>query len=40
MGSHYKMEKQTRESIFEYIEVDYNRYRRHSTIGFISPERF
>lgn len=32
--------KQTRESIFEYIEVDYNRYRRHSAIGFISPERF
>jgi putative transposase len=32
--------KQTRESIFEYIEVDYNRYRRHSSIGFISPERF
>ena len=32
--------KKTRESIFEYIEVDYNRYRRHSAIGFISPERF
>ena len=32
--------KQTRGSIFEYIEVDYNRYRRHSAIGFISPERF
>ncbi|MDR7089812.1 hypothetical protein [Cellvibrio fibrivorans] len=25
---------------FEYIEVDYDRYRRHSTIGFIGPERF
>jgi len=32
--------KQTRESIFEYIEVDYNRYRRHSAIGFTSPDRF
>lgn len=32
--------KQTRESIFEYIEVDYNRCRRHNAIGFISPERF
>ena len=32
--------KETRETIFEYIEVDYNRYRRHSAIGFISPERF
>ena len=32
--------RQTREFVFEYIEVDYNRYRRHSAIGFISPERF
>ena len=32
--------KQTREAVFEYIEVDYNRYRRHSAIGFISPEHF
>jgi transposase InsO family protein len=30
--------KQTREFVFEYIEVDYNRYSRHSAIGFISPE--
>jgi len=30
----------TREAIFEYIEVDYNRTRRHSANGFMSPERF
>ncbi|MFZ5600935.1 MAG: IS3 family transposase, partial [Pseudomonadota bacterium] len=25
---------------FEYIEVDYNRNRRHSANGYISPEAF
>jgi transposase InsO family protein len=39
-GEPLQNRKQTRESIFEYIEVDYNRYRRHSAIGFISPECF
>lgn len=29
-----------RETIFEYIEVFYNRSRRHSTLGGISPARF
>lgn len=29
-----------RQTIFEYIEVDYNRNRRHSTNGNISPEAF
>jgi len=27
-------------SIFEYIEVFYNRQRRHSTIGYLSPEEY
>lgn len=31
---------QMRESVFEYIEIDYNRQRRHSTLGHISPEGF
>jgi putative transposase len=26
--------------IFEYIEIWYNRKRRHSTLGYVSPERF
>ncbi|MEC9020535.1 MAG: IS3 family transposase, partial [Pseudomonadota bacterium] len=25
---------------FEYIELDYNKQRRHSAIGMISPEAF
>lgn len=29
-----------RQTVFEYIEVDYNRTRRHSFNGFISPEAF
>ena len=35
---------ETRESaraiIFEYIEIWYNRQRRHSTLGYVSPEQF
>ena len=27
-------------AVFEYIEVDYNRARRHSAIGYISPMAF
>ena len=26
--------------VFEYIEVDYNRIRLHSTLGYLSPEQF
>jgi len=26
--------------VFEYIELDYNRQRRHSATGMISPEAF
>ena len=36
----YKTHKQAKESIFEYIEVFYNRKRRHSTLGYLSPEFF
>ncbi|MBV7317645.1 IS3 family transposase, partial [Shewanella sp. NIFS-20-20] len=25
---------------FEYIEVDYNKTRRHSSLGYLSPENF
>lgn len=31
---------QARAAIFEYIEIFYNRKRRHSTIGYISPMQF
>jgi transposase InsO family protein len=30
----------TRQSLFEYIEVFYNRERRHSALGYVSPETF
>lgn len=31
---------EARRSIFEYIEVFYNRTRRHSSLGYVSPEQF
>lgn len=36
----YATHGQARQSIFEYIEVFYNRRRRHSAIGYVSPESF
>ncbi|MGL4475837.1 MAG: IS3 family transposase, partial [Shewanella sp.] len=27
-------------TVFEYIEVDYNKTRRHSSLGYLSPENF
>jgi transposase InsO family protein len=36
----YATREQARSSIFEYIEVFYNRQRRHSAIGYKSPEAF
>ncbi|MBT3006467.1 IS3 family transposase [Vibrio anguillarum] len=32
--------EQMRHTIFEYIEVDYNRTRRHSALGYLSPVNF
>lgn len=32
--------QQARQIIFEYIEVWYNRLRRHSALGYLSPEQF
>lgn len=29
-----------RSTVFEYIDIDYNRQRRHSTLGYLSPEKF
>jgi transposase InsO family protein len=36
----YQSIEQARQSIFKYIECWYNRKRRHSAIGYISPEQF
>ena len=37
---HYRTREQARADLFEYIEVFYNRKRRHSYIGNISPDDF
>jgi transposase InsO family protein len=37
---HYQNHEQARASIFEYIEVFYNRKRLHSALGYQSPETF
>lgn len=39
-GERFSTREQMRQTVFEYIEVDYNRNRRHSANGFISPEAF
>ena len=36
----YETREQARASIFEYIEVFYNRQRLHSSLGYLSPEQF
>jgi putative transposase len=36
----YATHEQARASIFEYIEVFYNRKRLHSSLGYVSPETF
>lgn len=36
----YRTREEAKMSIFEFIEIYYNKQRRHSTLGFISPERF
>lgn len=36
----YKTHEEAKQSLFEYIEVFYNRKRRHSYLGYMSPEEF
>ena len=36
----YASHEEARRSLFEYIEVFYNRRRRHSTLGYRSPAEF
>jgi transposase InsO family protein len=36
----YKTREEAKQSIFEYVEVFYNRKRRHSTIKYLSPVEF
>ena len=37
---HYQTPEQAKASLFQYIEVFYNRQRRHSALGFISPHNY
>ena len=39
-GENFATREKMRQAIFEYIEVDYNRVRRHSATGNISPMAF
>jgi transposase InsO family protein len=39
-GLPFESREHARKAIFEYIEVFYNRRRRHSAIGYLSPEEF
>jgi transposase InsO family protein len=36
----YATREAARQSLFEYIEVFYNRVRRHSALGYVSPETY
>jgi transposase InsO family protein len=38
--THFATREQARSAIFAWIEVWYNRKRRHSTLGYLSPEAF
>jgi transposase InsO family protein len=39
-GERFTTRGEMRSTVFEYIEVDYNRSRDHSTNGYLSPEAF
>ena len=40
VGSKITTREEAKQSIFEYIEVFYNRQRKHSTLGYVSPMVF
>lgn len=37
---HYVTREQAKQSIFEYVEVFYNRQGLHSTLGYLTPSDF
>ncbi len=39
-GERFPTRQSVRQAVFEYIEIDYNRIRRHSANGYLSPEAF
>ncbi len=40
LGDTSSSRDQARREIFEYIEVFFNRKRRHSSLGYLSPDEF
>ena len=36
----YRSRREARRSLFEYIEIFYNKKRRHSSLGYLSPQEF
>lgn len=36
----YRTRREARQSIFRYIEIFYNRIRKHSSLGYLSPDQF
>ena len=39
-GRRYRTRQEARADPFEYIEVFYNRLRRHSSLGYLSPAQY
>lgn len=39
-GSRFRSRDEARKAIYEYIEIFYNRYRLHSSLGYMPPEEF
>ena len=39
-GERIRTRAELQRRVFEYIELEYNRTRLHSTIGYVSPDRF
>jgi putative transposase len=39
-GEKYRRRLEAKLSIFEYVEIFYNRQRRHSALGYMSPEQY
>ena len=40
LGETFLSEEHARQELFQYIEIDYNRKRTHSTLGYLSPATF
>jgi transposase InsO family protein len=39
-GERFATRQELRRTVFEYLKVDYDRTRRHSANGYVSPEAF